>query len=437
MKKLLTYLVLPLLLMASSCHFKKKTSWNVTLRSEDKIPYGSYIAYHSLSYYFPAARIEALSKGFRYESIEGNMVYHNNDSAAILVLNGLSFYATDNEVDNLLHFVRQGNELFLICNTLDAKLANRLGCERMDGDSDEELPVSDFNPGKRNIAALKMISDTNKTYGMNGRSLQGYFTLSETTDTMQSQTVGITGADTAVDYIERNPVTVNSDEPEDAAKPDILSRGPKGPNLIRYRIGSGHITLLATPLALSNYFLLQKDNRHYADQIWHTFPANISSIYWNDYFKRRIKPASFWALFDHPATGAALAIALITLLLYVLFEAKRRQAIIPVVPKLENSSVSFVETVGRLYYNKGNHRNLAEKMVQHYLEWVRTHYYLNTNQINEIFIQQLTIKSGLPEMVVREMVRLVHEVRIDNVAIDEAYLYHLHNTIQQFYKNND
>ncbi|PZF71954.1 hypothetical protein DN068_15710 [Taibaiella soli] len=421
--------------MASGCNFKKKTSWNVTLRKEDKIPYGSYIAYNSLPYYFPSARIEAVSNAFRYENIDGKMVYHD-DSAAMVVLNGLSFYATDNEVDNLIHFAREGNELFLICSTLDSKLAERLGCEKDDGESDEEMPLSPFNPGKKNIAALKMMGDTNKTYGMNGRSLQGFFVLPQE-DTSHSNTSEITGADTAVDYIERNPVVVNSDESDDATKPDILSRGPKGPNLIRYRIGRGHITLLGTPLALSNYFLLQKDNRIYADQIWHSFPANISTIYWNDYFKRRIQPASFWALFDHPATSAALYIALITLLLYVLFEGKRRQAIIPIVPKLQNSSVSFVETVGRLYYNKGNHRNLAEKMVQHYLEWVRTHYYLNTNQVNEIFIQQLTIKSGLPEMVVREMIRLVHEVRIDNVAIDEAYLYHLHNTIQQFYKNND
>lgn len=434
MKNLLTYLILTVLLLASGCDLKKKTNWNVTLRKEDKIPYGSYLAYQSLPYYFPSARIEGVSKDFRYESIDGNMVYHS-DSVSLLVLNGLSFYATEDEMDNLLHFAREGNELFLICSTLDAKLANRLHCEKEDGESDEEAALSQFNPGKKNIDALKMMSDSTQRYGMNGRSLQGYFSLEE--DHTITQSDFAKGADTAQDFIERNLVVVDDDGEEDPAKPYILSRGPKGPNLIRYKIGEGHITLLATPLALSNYFLLQKNNRIYADQIWHSFPDNIATIYWNDYYKRRIKPASLSALFEYPATAAALWLAIITLLLYVLFEMKRRQAAIPVVPKLENSSVSFVETVGRLYYNKGDHRNLAEKMIQHYLEWVRTHYYLNTNQINEQFIQHLTIKSGLPEMVVREMVRLIHEVRIDNAAIDEAYLYHLHNTIQQFYKNND
>jgi hypothetical protein len=211
----------------------------------------------------------------------------------------------------------------------------------------------------------------------------------------------------------------------------------KYPGFIRFRVGSGHITLHAAPLAFSNYFLLQPGNRKYLDGVWQSLPDNISHIYWNDYFKRRREHASTWMLFKYEATRWALFILIATLLLYVLFESKRRQRIIPVVPKLENSSVTFVETVGRLYFNKGNHRNLAEKMIQHFLDWVRTHYYLNTNQINETFIQQLAIKSNLPENTVREMIRMVNEVRLGEASVDEAYIYHLHNTIQQFYKNKN
>ena len=103
---------------------------------------------------------------------------------------------------------------------------------------------------------------------------------------------------------------------------------------------------------------------------------------------------------------------------------------------LKNESVSFIETVGRLYFNKGNNTNLAEKIIQQYLEWVRLHYYLNTNLLSTEFIKQLAHKSGQPEYVVTELVYMITEIRMGSVKPDDAYLYQLYRTIQQFYKNH-
>jgi hypothetical protein len=140
-------------------------------------------------------------------------------------------------------------------------------------------------------------------------------------------------------------------------------------------------------------------------------------------------------LWRFPSTRYALLLALLAMITYVLFEGKRKQRIIPVIPPLKNDSVSFVETVGRLYFNKGNHTNLSEKMVQQFLEWVRTHYFLNTNLLNEQFINQLIIKSGQPEAKVRMLMDMIHEIKMGTAPTDDAYLYQLYTTIQQFYKN--
>ena len=100
-----------------------------------------------------------------------------------------------------------------------------------------------------------------------------------------------------------------------------------------------------------------------------------------------------------------------------------------------NSSVSFVETVGRLYYNRGQHGNLAEKMVQHFLEWLRTHYFINTNHIDDRFRQQILVRSGLSENIVDSMIELIHEVQQGKKEWKEEDLYFLHRTIEQFRKN--
>src|SRR6185437_2169145 len=73
---------------------KKNTKWNVTLNKEDKKPYGTYLAYQSLKYYFPNAKVDAVSRWFRYTDIDNSMKY-NYDGASLLVMVGLDFYISN------------------------------------------------------------------------------------------------------------------------------------------------------------------------------------------------------------------------------------------------------------------------------------------------------------------------------------------------------
>ncbi|XZF15459.1 DUF4350 domain-containing protein [Chitinophagaceae bacterium MMS25-I14] len=446
------------MLLTAGCTLpEKKTDWTVTLQKKDKRPYGGYLAFESVHHYFPQARTEAVNRDFRFSNIDKGMAYHY-DSASLLVLTGLDFLLSEHEMTYLLSFAAKGNEIFIISSNLDYKIKDTLQCAGKSSGMEEEL-IQNFNPGIKNVTALQLQSDPVKRYGMSGRSLLAWYNIKDTaataadheaTDVTDSTETGndtdstvFSEADTAaytvqaldsvavekLDYEEKYGHTTGIDP-----HPEVLGNAPDGPDFIRYTVGKGHITLHAAPLAFSNYFLLQRNNREYLDGVWRTFPRNISHIYWDDYYKRRIRKAGLGLLFQYPGTRWAFIIVLLLLLLYVLFESKRRQRIIPVLPKTENSSVSFAETVGRLYYNKGNHTNLAEKIIQQFLERVRTHYYLNTGNFDENFIRQLSSKSGIHESVVREFVTMAEEIKNKQVSVDEAYLYHLHETIQQFYK---
>ena len=55
-------------------------------------------------------------------------------------------------------------------------------------------------------------------------------------------------------------------------------------------------------------------------------------------------------------------------------------------------------------------------MIQHFLEWVRTHYYLNTNHIDEKFRNNLTANQASMPKMVGNMVEMIHEVRLSNIA---------------------
>ncbi len=403
--------------------------WEVTLKKEDKNPYGTYLAYQSLAQFFPEAKIEALSAGYRYTSMNYSMQYAE-DGSNLMVLSGLNFMVSETEWNELKTFVANGNELVIFCSRLDNKIETQLNQSKEV--SLEEWPIKEKN--NENRYALSIVPDTTKKYGYYGRSLQGYFTTIDTStiDTTVKTEDNKTNSATATNELTADEST------EDAAfyGPDTLGKTAGKSNIIRYLYGRGQITIHAAPLAISNYFLLQDGNINYLQAFWATFPYKVSHIYWQDYYNRSSEESSFDILWRYPATRWALMLTIFLAITYVLFQMKRKQRQIPIVAPLKNDSVTFVETVGRLYFNKGNHYNLAEKMIQQYLEWVRNHYYLNTNMLNEDFTRQLIMKSGQPEPTVRALIEMITEVRLRSVMFDNAYLHQLHNTIQLFYKNN-
>jgi len=396
---------------------KRQKKWAITLDKEDKNPYGTYLAYQSLPSYFPGAKIETIPRMFRYTNMDNEMKY-NNSGTSLLVLLGLNFYVTEQEWKQLLKFADNGNEVLIFCSRLDQRIAKRLKLNK-EVSGYEELPLSNKNEGYENIEILSFKSDSGVSYGYDGRSIQGDFITNLRED------------DFSDDYDKQ--VT---DSIDIAISPDTLGLKLSKPDFIRYKVGSGHITLHAAPLVMSNYFLLQDHNKKYLDGIWSTLPGGINHIYWNEYYKRESRASGLGVLWRYPATRWAIIIGIVTLLLFILFESKRRQRIIPIIAPPQNSSVSFAETVGRLYYNKGNHSNLEEKIINHFLEWVRTRYYLNTNQLNEDFIHKLAARSGQAVAVARRTVEMIHEVRTGMAAKDEAYLYELYKTVQLFYTNN-
>ncbi len=401
-------LILSIAVFLSGCQnpFVKKTNWRVSLDKKDKKPYGGFLAFESLKLAYPEAEIHPLSPGFRYSNMDEGML---NGAGALFVAVGLDFYLTDYELDRLVEFAEAGNEVVIFSRGLDEKLEDYLGCT-ISNSGFEEMPLTNVNTGKASLNSISVSTKPEEQFGYQGKPVLGFFKLKNVKeeDTVMMESV--------------------------RSLPDTLGHVKTQPNFIRYAVGDGHITLHAAPLVMSNYFLLQPGNEKYLEGIWQSLPIIPTRIYWNDYFKRSTKASDLGVLLKYPGTRWAFFLAIFGLLVYVIFESKRKQRIIPEVKPLENSSVSFVETVGRLYYNKGDHNNIAEKMVQHFLEWVRSHYYLNTSQLNEHFTQQLILKSGMPENTVRSLMDTIREVHVERKTIDESDLYHLHHTIEQFYK---
>ena len=139
-------------------------------------------------------------------------------------------------------------------------------------------------------------------------------------------------------------------------------------------------------------------------------------------------------IFKYPPLKWAFWISLMLLLLYILFNGKRRQRIVPIIKPVQNSSVAFAEAIAGLYLKEKNNKIIADKMITYFNEYIRSRYFLNTNIANHDFLMALSRKSGVVLNKTETLYRTMQQVS-DSIEIDDFILLNLNEQIQQFYKN--
>jgi hypothetical protein len=112
---------------------------------------------------------------------------------------------------------------------------------------------------------------------------------------------------------------------------------------------------------------------------------------------------------------------------------RRKQRVIPVVAKPRNDSLDFVKTIGRLYFDKGDHKNLARKMSAYFLEHVRNKYKISTSSLNEDFIKNLQYKSGATEQEIMTIVSFINTID-EAPDVNPKLLMDFHRNLELFYK---
>src|SRR6202007_303224 len=153
----------------------------------------------------------------------------------------------------------------------------------------------------------------------------------------------------------------------------------------------------ANPLLFTNYSILDNQGDDYVSKALSYLPAQ-STIYWDELQNGDIMedPSPMRVFFAHPALQWAYYISLFGLIIFVLYEKKRRQRIIPIIEPLKNSTVEFVNVVGQVYYEQRDNRNIAQKKIVYFKEHLRSRYFLKTDIMDKEFIERLSQKTGVP-----------------------------------------
>jgi predicted CopG family antitoxin len=187
--------------------------------------------------------------------------------------------------------------------------------------------------------------------------------------------------------------------------------------------------------------LLKDNNYQYLKNTVAFTQSEPEHVYWDDYYNKLTSRknskksfSTFSEIMKHPPLKAAFWLSLLLLLLYILFGGKRVQRIIQQLKPNENTTVTFTETIGRLYLQKKDNKNIADKMITYFNEYIRNTYFLNTNHVNDDFIVMLSRKSGVDRDKVDTIYRTITTAQASNV-VNDYQLLSLQEQIQQFYKN--
>ncbi|MCK8492275.1 DUF4350 domain-containing protein [Spirosoma sp. RP8] len=364
----------------------KPLDWTPTYENDDKIPFGTKVLYELLPDVMQQANVSTVRLpvyNFLTETkpaVRSNYVFICRD-----------FNADGNDLKQLRAYANRGNNVFISAYSFPDSLGSVLGFK-----ADVKEPNKADTTLRQNLVNPKVA----KSGGYNFFHDDG-----------------------------RNFLTITNSQ-----RTTVLGRNArKEPVFIRVQYGKGYFFIHNLPLAFTNYYVLSPRTSDYTFKALSYLPA--LPTYWDEYQKQgrfdEEQQSIFRYIWSQPALNWAYYLVVFGLLFYAIFAGKRTQRIIPVVEPPRNTSLDFVKTVGRLYFQQGDHDNLARKRIQYFLSDLREQYSLNTTVLDKEFTETLAQKSGTSLTETEELVRLLRDAQ-KSISLSEYDLLTLNAAIERF-----
>ncbi len=399
---------------------KKGFNWRETYDETSKQPFGSFVMHDILKTYFPNKTVQDLK-----ERLSKSLP--NPDSltqSANYVFVGDGFYADTADTDKLLLFVSEGNRAFVTANVLPNYFLETIFRDSCDDDemayhnfAGEFIDSANLYFKHPSLAEAKPINYDFTIAGVKHKHEWSHI------DTLRGECTEGAKNFTPLGYLNDNDV-----------------------NFVRIKYGKGEIYLHSNPIVFTNFHLLDTAKLRYASKVFSHLTAG--TIYWDTKSRtsrdvvRRMNGGSNMHLEKDGPLKYILAqyqlrwawfIMLSLIGLYLLFAAKRKQRIIPVLEEKSNTSLDFIQTIGQMYFRQGEHIRLCDMMMKQFQTFVREKYHLASREMNEDFINTITLKSDIPFEHIKKIVG--YEFLIERNSITEQTMVEFHHLLNYFYKN--
>src|SRR5690606_9670840 len=231
---------------------------------------------------------------------------------------------------------------------------------------------------------------------------------------------------------ERGFLRINEDD--EILGGNVTLKGNHRANFIKINYGDGNIYLHAEPLVLTNYYLLIPGNEKYVQNVFSYLPSR-ETIWFsekNETSTESSSPMRF--ILSKPALRYAWWLLLGGLLLFVIFNAKRKQRIVPVIEPLKNKSVELVKSIGNLYLQEGDFHDMMAKKAQFFLNKVRMDLLIDTQNLDDDFSHKLQLKTGKSLEEINEAVTLIKKGQDPYASVMKEDLIRMNQLLDEILK---
>lgn len=401
--------------------FDWRDSWVESAYSEtSNQPYGTQVLHRLLEDYFPAKKFADI----RESLVEELPLDSLKRSSYVFVGEGLFLDSASTE--HLLAFVARGNTALLSSKTIPFDLMFHLYFEECTGAEWNDYAKHSDTEVQARVSASRFGTPVPLHYASQNVPEEYAWSYIE--------------AEFFCDSLPQHPLGLLNDS--------LV-------NFAAFPYGKGRFLLHTTPITFSNYHLLRESSRRYAADVLAHLPEG--DIFWDAYSRvpeavarRRNNDDGRGLPAEHPLAYVlqqpplawAWYLLMALSLAYLVFRAKRRQRIIPVLGKNENSSYEFISTIANLHFREKNYRYLCVQTMRLFLARVRERYGLVAQldpdtlkpRFDAQFEQRLAHVSEVP-------LRQVHDIFTQYMATvqyepTEDMMVRLHQAVEVFWKRS-
>lgn len=357
--------------------------WSSELQIEKDRPYDISIFFRFIKTHNNPESFVVVKK---QKELVQKLTLAKNNTEGIYFFAGNEYYLSGEETDSLLNYVNNGNTAFIATSNLPDKLSDILyqtGGTWVISEFETDSLVSKFKHSslsskqfifkhpyktKPNIKFRYKYAETSKNSAMYSDKLKyPYF-----------------AALTELEY----------------DKTDFF----------RVPYGKGYFYIHLNPILFSNNYVSKDTGATYVDAV--LAHLKYKNVIWDEasrFYKidgllnDQQKQSVFHYLLSKPSLKAAMIIFGISILAFMIFGTKRKQAVIPVLTQKQNTSIEYTRTIGNYYFLEHDVAKVTKQKMNLFLGFVRFHYRINTTLSNQVIIEAISQKSKMPLNMINEI----------------------------------
>nr|WP_302617132.1 DUF4350 domain-containing protein [uncultured Prevotella sp.] len=200
----------------------------------------------------------------------------------------------------------------------------------------------------------------------------------------------------------------------------------KIPVAVSVPYGKGEVIFVSSPLLFTNYGMLEGNTSVYIFRLMSylaDLPVYRTEAYVETDAMLVAEQSPFREFIKRPPLRWALYLALLGVVLFMIFTARRRQRVIPIMSKPANRSLEFIQLIGTLYYQRKDHVDLVRKKFKLFAEELRKTAGVDISDVNTDDSEYLLLaeKTGMNSDRLKKVIRQIRLVLHSegNISVEE------------------